>query len=208
LAKFHIRLKVQGFELEVDGVRDDLPVLRQALTEQIAGLIAPATDLAGGEVPERGALGGATPGAAAATEAAKRARRKSRSTSTPGGGSAEGKEVAVDWRHDTSKHGSPLQSWKNADKAIWLLYVAASEANVSEMSNGTITATFKKHFRNAGEIRRNNLPRDLARLKVAQNGNLPLVSEDTTKNPPVWYLTDTGVAHAQKLVASALGQTS
>ena len=30
MAKFHIKLKIQAFELEVDGTRDDLPVLREA----------------------------------------------------------------------------------------------------------------------------------------------------------------------------------
>ena len=36
--------------------------------------------------------------------------------------------------------------------------------------------------------------------------NPPMVSEDTTKTPPVWYLTDAGVAQAQNLVAQTLGQ--
>jgi hypothetical protein len=204
MAKFRIKLKLQGLDLEVEGTRDDLPVIRQALTEQVAGLIGPATELADGEVQGRGALGGATAAAAAATEA-KRGRRKTRTTPA---GTADAKETPVNWRHDTSKYGNPLQAWSNADKAVWLLYVAAKEADTPEMSNGTIVATFKKHFRTAGEIRRGNLPRDLGRLKSAQNGNKPLLSEDTTKTPPVWYLTDAGVAHAQTLVAQALGQTA
>lgn len=194
----------EGLDLEVEGTRDDLPVIRQALTEQVAGLIAPATDLADGETHSRPGLSGATAAAAAAEGARRGARRRPRPTA---GGSSDTKEAAIIWRHDTSKYGSPLQTWKNADRAIWLLYVAAKEANVSEMSNGQIASTFAKHFRQAGTIRKGNLSRDLARLKVAQNGNLPWVSEDTTKTPPTWYLTDAGVKQAEKLVAQALGQT-
>ena len=204
MAKFHIKLKVQGFELEVDGTRDDLPVLRQALTQQVAGLIAPATDMADGEgAPEPVALGGSTAAALAAGSSARRTRRNPRTTTSP---AAETKDTPIDWRHDSATFGSPLQTWKNAQKAIWLLYVGAKAANVPEMSNGTISATFAKHFRQAGPIRKSNLARDLGLLKVARNGTPPLVSEDTTKNPPVWYLTDAGVAEAQKLVAQALGQ--
>src|SRR4051812_29201836 len=50
MAKFHIKLKLQGLELEVDGTRDDLPVLREALAQQFSGLLGPATDLADGQV--------------------------------------------------------------------------------------------------------------------------------------------------------------
>jgi len=203
LAKFHIRLKVQGFELEVDGTRDDLPVLRQAITQQMAGLIAPATDMADGEpVPDRGALAGATAAAAAATESSRRGRRKPRAAAPTNG---EAKEVALDWRHDSALYGNPTQKWKGWQKALWLLYVGSKAANVPEMSNGTIAATFSKHFRQTGVIRKSNLGRDLGLLKVARNGTPPLLSEDTTKNPPVWYLTDAGVLEAQKLVAQVLG---
>jgi carbamoylphosphate synthase small subunit len=206
LAKFHIKLKVQGFELEVDGVRDDLPVLRQAITEQIAGLIAPATDLAGGEVSDHHALSGATAAAAAATEKSKRSRRKSRVASAAA--TADTKDKALDdWHHDSSKYGSPSQTWKNSQKAIWLMYVAAKQATVQEMSNGTIVATFSKYFRQAGAIRASNLARDLGLLKSAQNGTPASVQEDVTKSPAVWYLTDAGVAQGEQLVAQALGQT-
>jgi hypothetical protein len=204
VAKFHIKMKVQGFELEVDGTRDDLPVLRQALTQQFAGLMGPATDLADGDAAPRSVLGGATAAAAAASENGKRARRKARGATDAAGG--DGKDVAVDWRHDTATYGSPLQKWKNSQKAIWLLYVGSSAANVPEMSNGTIAATFTKHFRQAGPIRKSNLARDLGLLKVGKNGTPPLVSEDSSKNPPVWYLTDAGVKEAQRLVVEALGQ--
>jgi hypothetical protein len=204
LGKFHIKMKVQGFELEVDGTRDDLPVVREALTQQFAGLMGPATDLADGQPPQRPILSGATSAAAAASENSKRARRKTRSATDVAGGN--GKDTAIDWRHDTATYGSPLQKWKNAQKAIWLLYVGASAANVPEMSNGTIAATFTKHFRQAGPIRKSNLARDLGLLKVGKNGTPPLVSEDTSKNTPVWYLTDAGVKEAQSLVVEALGQ--
>lgn len=207
-AKFHIKLKLQGLELEVDGTRDDLPGIRQALTDQIAGLLTPATELAAAEPSPALKVINGTRAAVGATSAepAKKVRRKARvgAAATP----AEGAEAALDWRHDTEKFGNPLQAWKNSDKAIWLLYVASKAVNAPEMSNGQIVNTFTKHFRHAGLIRGSNLSRDLARLKVAKNGKMAMVSEDTTKNPAMWFLTATGIAHAESLVAAALGQAS
>jgi hypothetical protein len=200
VAKFHIKLKVQGLELEVEGSREDMPVIRRALTQQVAGLFQPGTHIVDGETSTE------TLGASAAqtTEAVKHKGRKPRSTSVAGSG-ADVKEPAVDWIHDSGKHGSPLQIWSNTKKAIWLLYVVSKQADVSELSCGRITATFNKHFRQAGQVNRGNLYRDLGKAKSATKGRRGLVSEDTTKTPPTWFLTEAGTKMAEGLVVEALG---
>jgi hypothetical protein len=48
MSKFHIKLKLQGLELEVEGTRDDLPVIRRSLGQQFEGLLNPATEIAQG----------------------------------------------------------------------------------------------------------------------------------------------------------------
>jgi|SRR5688572_14378692 len=203
MAKFHIKLKLQGLELEVDGTREDLPVIREALTQQIAGVLQPGTEIAGGAViPATASANGSTP----AAEAAKRATRRRSGSRNGGTGAGDSKEATIEWRHDTSKYGSPQQTWTNADKAMWLLYVANEESKAAEMSRPQMLATFLKQFRSAGPLQANNLGRDLSKFKTAQNGKPPLVSEDATKNPPKWFLTDSGKKHAQDLVAQALGQ--
>ena len=46
MAKFRIRLKVQGFELEVDGEREDIPAITAAVQQQLTGLVTPAESIA------------------------------------------------------------------------------------------------------------------------------------------------------------------
>jgi hypothetical protein len=201
MAKFHIKLKLQGLEIEVDGTREDAPVIQQALTQQFAGLLNPATVIVEGEMSTPPTNGN---GVLPVAQPARRTRRKPSAVSSTGSGG--GREAAVDWKHDTSKYGSPLQEWKTSDKALWILYVAAAEANAPEMTGKQIELSFNKHFRQAGAIRANNVIRDLGKLKASKNGVLPQVSQDTTKDPSTWYLTDAGRVSAQALVTQSRGQ--
>jgi hypothetical protein len=199
MSKFRIKLKLQGLELEVEGTKENLPDLRTALTQQLAGVIEPATGLIQEAQPTPTIINNDS---ASHAEVGKR-RRRSRSNSKPTG--EESIESAVDWKHDSSKYGSPLQSWNTVDKAMWLLYVVGKETERTELSGNCISLTFKKHFKQAGSITTSNINRDLGRAKASKSGQPPLVSEDTTKNPPLWYLTTAGSAAAQKLVQKALG---
>ena len=55
MAKFRIRLKVQALELEVDGEREDIPVITSAVQQQFAGLLQPTEAMANGhKLPEPG----------------------------------------------------------------------------------------------------------------------------------------------------------
>lgn len=205
MAKFHIRLKITGFELEVDGTREDLPVLRESFSQQFSGLLSPATDIAAGETTAPAVLGGAT---TAAAEATKRVRRRGRAAVPSNGNGATASVAAIDWIHDAAKYGSPAQKWSGSEKGLYVLYVASREASAGEMSSPQLIATFAKHFKQAGQLHRTNLPRDLGKLKSAASGRLPLVSENTTVSPSTWYLTDAGIKKAQSLVAQALGQVA
>ena len=89
---------------------------------------------------------------------------------------------------------------KTVDKAIWLLHVVKQE-----LSGSVLVATFNKHFRQAGMITVSNANRDLGRSK---SKSPPFVGEDTTKNPPQWFLTEEGTRQANKLVGDALGRTT
>jgi hypothetical protein len=204
MAKFHIKLKLTGLELEIEGTRDDAPLIQQALTQQFAGLLQPATVIVEGEIPAPAPTNGNGVVVQPPLEKTKR-RRQVRTGSTPAAASSNG-ESAVDWRHDPETYGSPLQTWNSSQKAVWLLHVVASAANLSELSAPRIALTFNKHFRQAGPIRANNLARDLGKLKSIVNGQPPQVGQDTTKNPSTWYLVDAGSRVAQQLVAAARGQ--
>lgn len=208
MAKFRIKFKLQALELEVEGTRDDLPVIQQAITEQFSGLLQPATMLADGEVPKPvpPAFAGSTP-AAVQAKATKR-RGRSTGSSNNGNNSGDAAKVALDWQHDASKYGNPLPTWSTQQKAVWLLYILNAEASVPEATAKTLELTFNKHFRTSGQVTQANVGRDLAKLKTPRKNEPAWVSQDTTKTPAPFFLLENGTRGAQKLVAEALGGTT
>jgi hypothetical protein len=208
MSKFKIRMKLQGLELEIDGSREDIPLITQNLGQQLSGLLQPAGAIIEGEVLEHASPRENIVLPPSVTlpqpNTKRRGKRKASSGTKP---SVDGqKEEAVNWKHDSAKYGTPKQGWSTSNKAIWLLYVTGAEAQLSELSAQRITETFNKHFKQAGTILGFNVTRDLGRLKV-KRGSSPPVGEDTTKTPSLWYLTDAGRKKAQELVGEALGQT-
>lgn len=205
MSKFKIKLKLEGFELEVEGSKDDIPHIAENISGQFAGLLAPTANIARGN--ERAAAHQPVNVTPLATQVGGgRGKRRSngrRSASTgSGNGSASATEL-FDWKHDVALFGNPLQAWNTAEKAMWLLYVAAKQNVTQEMTGPQIAATFNKHFRQSGRILGHNITRDLGKVK----GTPPAkVSEDTTKEPPAWFLTDEGIKHAEVLVKTSRGQ--
>lgn len=201
--KFKIKLKVTGFELEIEGNREDVPLMAQAVGQQMSGLLTPASNIVEGEIIENNDL------PQLSSEAKPKARKKRSSrqysqTSTTSTLNGKGKAVALDWKHEPLKWGTPQQEWSTADKSIWLLYVVSKEVSVSELTGNEISTTFNKHFRQSGQIKTGQINRDLGKAK----GKKPaLVSENTTKNPPAWFLTHEGEKCVQELIVQAGGQT-
>jgi hypothetical protein len=202
MARFKIRMKLQGLELEVEGTRDDVPLIAQSVGQQLAGLLEPAAQIVEGEARADG--NGGAPIAPSAVESSKKGwrARKPRHPAVPA--SSGDSEASVIWKHDPAKWGNPQQSWSGPHKAVWLLYVASQEGQSKEMSSGTITATFNKMFREAGQLHRRNMARDLGRLKTQSP---PLLGEDATKSPSLWFLTHEGNKRAEELVQEARGGT-
>ena len=119
MSKFKVRLKLQGLELEVEGNRDDVPLIADSVAEQVAGLLKPASNIVEGEIVTDGRRPQSVESETSETKT-KRARKK-RQSQTPLGSNS--KEEAVDWTHDPSKWGVPKQKWSTADKSLWILYV-------------------------------------------------------------------------------------
>jgi hypothetical protein len=204
MAKFRVKLKLQGLEMEIEGSRDDAPLIAQNLGRQFAGLLQPAAQIVAGNGDEQlDATPIAIQEADSATAARKRGPRKKRSATVPTTASDSAEEGPLDWRHDPAKWGSPKQAWNTANKAMWLLYVASNETDQKELSSKRIANTFNKHFRQAGQILPFNVTRDLGKLKVGKDAP---VSEDTTQASSPWFLTEAGTKRAQGLVSEALGR--
>jgi hypothetical protein len=207
-SKFKITLKLQGFELQVEGSREDIPMLTKNVSAQLAGMLMPATNMVEGHAPVLPPTRGqsfdnpntTTPSPAPAK------RGKTRRTSTAAdrkSGAAGSKEIL--WQHDANAWGTPLQTWKAPEKAVWLLYVANQSAAAAEMTVGQMVATFDRLFRSSGRLNKGNVARDFQALnsepppKVAMNG---------TVDPATWYLTDAGNKLAERLVKQARGETA
>jgi len=192
MAKFKIRLKLQGLELEVEGNRDDVPLITENVAQQVAGLLHPAANIVEGEIVSNG--DGRSPETASTDLKPKKPRKKR--TQSPATGSGT-KEEAVDWINDPLKFGTPKQGWSTADKSLWVLYVVLKDKNIKELSSARIAATFNKHFPQAGVVHRPNVSRDLGKLKLTSPAQ---VSEDRSKSPAAWFLTDAGIHRAEKLI--------
>ncbi len=107
MAKFKVSLKITGFELNIEGNRDDVPLLTQAVGQQFAGLLGPAIDIVEGDVVEVSSK--PAPLLVEEKAAKKPARRRTPTSSVSHTNNGEKKDVAIDWRHDTSKWGAPQQ---------------------------------------------------------------------------------------------------
>lgn len=195
MAKFRMRLKIQGFELEVDGEREDIPAITSALNQQLAGFIQPAEMIIDpakqlGPIPKT--LQGETQPSVARPAKKRSGGGKSSTSGTP--------TQAIQFRHDSTTYGNPLQSWPFIEKSIWLLAVIKGITGTKEVSGPQVAATFNHYFKQAGKVHPPNVSRDLGLAKVA---NPAPVGEDKG----MWYLTDEGDRQAAALIHSALNPT-
>lgn len=200
MSKFHMRMKVQGFEFEVTGTSADAEKLTEAIKKQMTGLLPPVDTIINGPASNDDLpLFNVTPN----TEQAKRPKRKRVQAAAAPGGSGDKVNTVPAYAHDPEKFGTPSQDWKTADKAQWLLYCVKESGGPSELSAKTIADIFNLHFREAGTIMTGNVNRDLRKLKADEKPSP--VADDAAKG--VWYLTGEGIRRAQNLVAQARGES-
>lgn len=196
MSKFRMKLKLQGFELEIEGNREDASVIGKSIGDQISGMLSPSLNILEGEV----ASSRTQPQSAIPLVAEIPRRRGGRRTKSAPNGTEANTQANIEFRNDPSKYATPTQQWTTAEKAIWLLYVVKEVSLVPELSTGQIVKTFNTHFRQAKTVTNSNVSRDLGKAKVSSPS---LVGEDPTKSPPVWFLTDEGIRKAQAIIADA-----
>ena len=207
MTKFRVKLKLTGLELEIEGSREDVPLLTRSIADQLAGVITPAARIVEGKampaIIGRDPIANNSATIVEATPASSRTAKKRRPTSSNGGGAqGAGASAAIVWPHDADTWGNPLLTWVAVDKAIWLLYVANKVGAVSEMSVNQMVVTFEKLFRTAGKLNRGNIARDFGKLNAEPP---PKVQMNGTAEPNTWYLTDAGIKLAERLVRAARG---
>jgi hypothetical protein len=205
VTKFRVKLKLTGLELEVEGSREDVPLLTKSIASQLAGVMMPAANIVEGKAtPLLGRE--AIPGTAQLVQqpaASVRAPRKRRAPFSGGDGVQNAAATSIVWQHDADTWGAPQQSWKAVDKTVWLLYVAKQVGATPEMSVMQMVTTFDKLFRTAGRLNKGNIARDFTKLNSEPP---PKVQMNGTVDPATWYLTDAGIKHAENLVKAARGE--
>lgn len=202
MTKFRVKLKLTGLELEVEGSREDVPLLTKNIASQLAGVMMPAASIVEGKAT---AMLGRDPIPATATvvetTASARSSRKRRPPSGADGGTAT--DAALIWQHDANTWGNPLQQWKAVDKSIYLLYVAKQVGAAEQMTVWQMVQTFDRHFRTAGKLNKGNIVRDFTKLNSEPP---PKVQMNGTVQPSAWYLTDAGIKMGENLVRAARGE--
>lgn len=197
MGKFKMKFKVEKLEFEIEGEREVVPLVKDAMQQQFAGFLKPAEIVS---QPAPKSIG--APIEVAAVGPAEPSRRKSQKAVARNGGGDTKRATALDFAHDPSNWGTPKQTFTTTQKAIWLSYVLEQQTGTTVMTIRTIIKTFNKHFRQAGELKDGSVYRDLGKAKQAAP---PLVGEDTTKSPSEWYLTEAGKKAGVQLVDLARG---
>jgi len=184
-ANFEVTFELKELKIHVKGDREIAPSIADNVGKHFgkvlspAGLIEAPTD---GHNGHKVIEGTATP--------APRPRRRSGTKSASSNG---GTTTTVNWNHDPAKWGSPIQTWKQWQKIMWLLYVVEEETS-KHLTTTEMTDIFKDKFKSAGLLVKGNIPRDL--------GNQ---SDYFGEVDGRWYLKQAGKQDAARLVSEARG---
>jgi hypothetical protein len=200
MAKFELKFKLTGLEIEVKGERGDMPLIANNMAKQIGDMLKPAANIVEGAQPQ---ISGAIE--ASSVEPAPPRLRKKRGAvrvARAAVSSTAASEPRKNFVVDIASWGKPLQTWSQADKATWLLYVAAQSGFAKEMIGSEISSVFNEHYRQSGMIRPQNVNRDLGNYK---DGVEALVGRTEAL---AWFLKDAGTKHAEKLVIEARGKAA
>ncbi|MEJ2905158.1 hypothetical protein WAE58_22120 [Pedobacter panaciterrae] len=190
--QFKFKLKITGFELEVEGSKEDVAAITSSVTNQIKGLTSPQFLGDNSETEDADTMEVSLP------QLSSPQKKKSTRKKIPSNGSSGNQKVEViDFKNDPKKYSTPLMTWNKQQKALWLLYVIKSEKNVTELTVTQIVNTFNTHYKQSKTINSGNVARDLGKVKL---GNGALVGEDATSSPRRWYLTDAGDSSVQNLI--------
>lgn len=194
--KIKFKLKITGFELEMEGTKEGTAAITSQVSEALKGLISPTSFEEESNTPQTTLTEDTEVTVIASSSNG--ARKKSTKLSKRNGGQRV-ETKALDFKNDNEKYGTPTIKWTTSIKSLWVLYVVKNSLDIDGLTSHQIAETFNKHFRQAKIIRSFTVSRDLGKLKV--EGNNALVGEDNTKEPNVWYITEVGEKHIQKLIA-------
>lgn len=202
MATFKVKMKLEGFELEIEGEREDAALISDQIGRQFSTILSPIEGIVSGKEES-----GSQPFLDLQLTEAPKQRKSTRRSSVSRKRSGPDTETAqpLQFRHSSDKFGNPQQAWKTAQKAMWLIYVLSECGLGEEFTTRQLQEVFNQHFKQFGTITTSNVTRDLGKQKGEKPPN---IGEDPTGGESKWYLTEAGVRVAQKLTADALGTSS
>ncbi|MEQ7800537.1 hypothetical protein ABDJ41_12080 [Pedobacter sp. ASV1-7] len=192
--QFKFKLKITGFELEVEGSKEDVASITSSVANQLKGLTTPQVFGDNTETEDAEATEVPPIQLPPSTTKKKGSRRKSAASGNTTGNQ---KVEPIEFKNDPKKYSAPLQSWKVLEKALWILYVIKNEKSINELTIAQICNTFNAYYKQSKVISSGNVTRDLGKMK---SGVGALVGEDASSTPHRWYLTDAGDTFVQNLI--------
>lgn len=161
MAKFKVQVELQGFKMFIEGEREDIPLIRDAVTDQMRGLLTPAATIVEGEKPEENGAKEVTPLPALPPPPAKKKR-----VTKAKAAAADEEGAVIEFNYDATVWGQPRLEWIGAQKAFWLIYVIQQTTVQREFTAPQIRNTFNARFMEAKPFKRtSNIYRDLPKLK-------------------------------------------
>lgn len=199
MSKLEVEFELTGLKFKISGERDDVSGALANLQQQVASLVQSAASAAG----VLNGKGIATPqnvttqGAPQTLEAAPKGLSSGRGNKARrGSGSSKVSADAIEFRHNAEKYGFPKQDWNTANRAMWLLYILEMQTEHKEVTAGVLAATFKRHFKQFGDILKHNITRDLGLAK----GKTGYVNSDSSHDPETWFLLADGKKAMEALI--------
>lgn len=196
MPSFEVDFEIKGLKLKIKGERNEVPMILDNVARQVSGAIAPMAAIAQAGsppiLPE--------PKIESLQSTPSFSRRTVKGRRSGGTGSKLAAVVPIAFHHDAQKYGSPKQAWKGERKIAWMMHVLHKETNVKAVSGAQIAETFNEHFRAAGQLHRNSMPRDLNHMK---DKAVPWVGKTKGESATEWFLTDEGHKEALSAIADA-----
>jgi hypothetical protein len=103
MSKFRVKMKIQGFELEIEGAREDAALISRNVSQQMASFLKPTSGIIEIE-PDQATPPQTNTNAQMLENSGNKARRRRKSTGSPSESEAA---PAMDYKHSPEKYGRP-----------------------------------------------------------------------------------------------------
>jgi hypothetical protein len=153
-ANFEVTFELKELKIHVKGDREIAPSIANNVGKHFGNVLSPAGLI---EAPKNAqSTESKVIEVSDSTPPRKRGKRTAKTAPSNGDSSAP-----INWAHDATRWGTPIQSWKAFQKIAWLLQVVEQETGKKDLTPTEMVETFNARFRDSGLLVKGNVPRDL-----------------------------------------------